>query len=111
MVDADGNLVVVAEGRVHPCATGVMHNSQNLLQNHYKVSVDKVYEEHGMVDLPVPSPDGETKLSGAKNMFLQWPCSMVLFDEKVIHYYMKMTNKIQGYNTYLSINLILCHVF
>lgn len=83
----DGNLVIVAEGTVHPCLNGVMHGSQKLLPNHYKVSVDKPYEEHGMVDLPVPSPDGTTKLCKAKNLFLQWPCSMVLFDEKVIDYY------------------------
>ena len=52
----EGNLVVVAEGRVHPMAEGIIHNSSSL-PDHYKVSIDFPYEEHHNIDLPVPSPD------------------------------------------------------
>lgn len=79
----DGNLVVVAEGTIHPITAKAMHNSQTLLPGHYRVSVDKVHKDHGHISLPVPSPDGSTKLSEAEKGFVQWPISLVLFEDKV----------------------------
>ncbi|CAO2820935.1 unnamed protein product [Amaranthus hypochondriacus] len=78
--DDDGNLLVVADGTVHPCDDGVVHSSK-LLPDHYKVSIDNPYEEHKLVTLPVPSPDGETELGKSKGYFVQWPIYMVVFDE------------------------------
>lgn len=80
----DGNLVIVAEGTVYPTTSEAMHNSQTILPNHYKVSIDKVYTEHGNIPLPVRSPDRATTLSDAEKGFVQWPISLVLFEDKVI---------------------------
>lgn len=80
VLDEDGNLVVVADGTCHP--SEVIHTSR-LLPDYYKVSVDNPYEEHKLVELPVPSPDGETQLGNAKGYFVSWPISLVLFDDAV----------------------------
>ena len=80
MEDDDGNLFVVVDGTVHPCDDGVVHSSK-LLPDQYKESINNPYEEHKLVTLPVPSPDGETKLGKSKGYFVQWPISMVVFDD------------------------------
>lgn len=82
MTDEDGNLVVVAEGTWYPSETSVIHTS-SMLPDHYKVSIDHPYEEYHYKELPVPSPDGETKLGKAKDYFVSWPKSMVLFEDAV----------------------------
>ena len=78
----EGNLVVVAEGRVHPMPEGVIHNSSSL-PDHYRVSIDFPYEEHHNIDLPVPPPDGVKKLGDAKDYFVQWPQSLVILEDQV----------------------------
>lgn len=70
----------MADGTAHPTTTGVTHN-QPMKTNHYRVSVDKPYNDYVDIDLPVVSPDGVTKLGEAKNCFLQWPSELVFFDK------------------------------
>lgn len=79
-----GNLVVVAEGRMQPNNGGVMHTS-SLLPDHYRVSIDQISEvgSNSTIKLPVPSPDGVTRVKDASGYIVQWPMSLVLFEDKV----------------------------
>uniref|UniRef100_A0A803MXY7 DUF8039 domain-containing protein n=1 Tax=Chenopodium quinoa TaxID=63459 RepID=A0A803MXY7_CHEQI len=72
------NLVVVADGTVYPVTGEVTHNLKMLL-DHYRVSVDNPYPDCALLDIPVPSPDGVTKLGKAKSSFVLWPIDMVFF--------------------------------
>lgn len=74
--------MVVADGTAYPCSDGVTHNV-NMKPDHYRVSVDNPYPDYALLDLPVESPDGETKLGKVKNYFVQWPAHLVLFEEEV----------------------------
>lgn len=79
----EGNLVIVAEGRMHPNLGAHVHNS-SLLSGHYRVSVDSPYEDHWFVSLPVPlDGDNVTTVGEAKGCFVQWPMSLVLLEDKV----------------------------
>ncbi|XP_021744812.1 uncharacterized protein LOC110710779 [Chenopodium quinoa] len=76
------NLVVVADGTVYPVTGEVTHNLK-MLPDHYRVSVDNPYPDRALLDIPVPSPDGVTKLGKAKSSFVLWPINMVFFEEEV----------------------------
>ncbi|XP_021753209.1 uncharacterized protein LOC110718634 [Chenopodium quinoa] len=71
-------LVVVADGTVYPVTGEVTHNLK-MLPDHYRVSVDNLYPDCALLDIPVPSPDGVTKLGKAKSSFVLWPIDMVFF--------------------------------
>jgi len=80
--DEDGNLVVVAEATAHPIHDGVVHTSQ-AHHDHYKVTIDKVLEDHGSVLLPVAPEENITKLGEAYGYFILRPRSMVIFEDEV----------------------------
>ncbi|XP_021761045.1 uncharacterized protein LOC110725886 [Chenopodium quinoa] len=76
-----GNLVFVAEEKVQPCPNGVTHNNK-MKSDHYRVSVDYIYSEYALLDLPVTTDDGISKLGEAKGYFVEWPKDLVVFEEK-----------------------------
>ncbi|XP_056689180.1 uncharacterized protein [Spinacia oleracea] len=78
MDEYNGNLVVVADGNVEPWPNDLVHHTK-MMETHYKVGVDS---EFGEIDLPVPTPDGLTKLGETEGSYLQWPKELVLFDDE-----------------------------
>ncbi|XP_021744979.1 uncharacterized protein LOC110710949 [Chenopodium quinoa] len=76
------NLVVVADGILYPVTGEVTHNLK-MLPDHYRISVDNPYPDCALLDIPVPSPDGMTKLGKAKSSIVLWPIDMVFLEEEV----------------------------
>jgi hypothetical protein len=72
--------VIVADGTVYP---GEVTHGIRMKPGHYRVSVDNPYPEYALLDIPVPSPDGVTKLGLAKSSFVQWPIDLVFVEGEV----------------------------
>ena len=45
--------------------------------------MDKVYDEHKTIALPVPLYDGAKNLGEAQGAFVQWPAALVIIEDKV----------------------------
>ncbi|XP_021722660.1 uncharacterized protein LOC110690142 isoform X2 [Chenopodium quinoa] len=60
-----GNSVIVADGTIEPCPSGVIHNKK-MNRDIYRVSVDHVYSDYSHLNLPEETDVGITKLGEAK---------------------------------------------
>lgn len=76
LVEVDGELIHVAEGRVYPIAHGQLLHNEPLPADCYKVSLDLVLDGCGHYYVPHPVDD-DPKVERHRGTFLKWPRGLV----------------------------------